>query len=111
MFSDLESTSPFVRRDDCCFPGFVVSRFGNLRTSVESAPSVVLCSPALVSVRVHSWLAPEILHSRNPCHPWLSGSSLTGVYSCPFVVEPENLKKFSLNPVEGISTTRVNVYN
>jgi hypothetical protein len=63
------------------------------------------------AIRVHSWFAPEIVHRCNPCHPWFSALLFIGVYSCPFVVEPENLKKFSLNAVEGISTTRVNVYN
>ena len=51
----------------------------------------------------------------NPCHPWLSAPSLIRVYSSParknfeFVVDSENLKKFSLNPVEGISTSDLNV--
>ena len=47
--------------------------------------------------------------SVDPCHPWLSAASFIRVYSCPFVVWSENLKKFSLNPVEGISTSDLNV--
>ena len=45
------------------------------------------------------------VRSPDPWNPWLSGPSLIRVHSCGFVVDSENLKKFSLNPVEGTSTS------